>query len=87
MIHKIHNLNKTRTIASPIPNGVDVLEEIIADEGKRLTQNQYIPIEERIIASAVMLGRGCSADDWLEITQEEADEILKQQEELIREKI
>lgn len=84
MIHKIHELNpsKTRSIATPKPNGIDVLEEIIAEEGKKLTQNEYnLPIEERIIASAVMLGKGCSPDDWIEITQEEADQILKQQEE------
>lgn len=80
---KIHNLTKTRTLSADlIPNGVDILEELIADEGKKLTQNAYMPVEERIIASVVMLGKGCTSDDWLEITQEEADQILKEQEEL-----
>lgn len=86
MIHKIHNLTKIRTISSElIPNGVNVLEELIADEGKKLTQNEYIDVKDRIIASKVMLGKGCSSEDWIEVTQEEADEILKEQEE-IREK-
>lgn len=67
---------------TPQADGVNILEELIADEGKKLTQNAYIPIQERIIASAVMLGRGCSPDDWMEITQQEAEEILKEQEEL-----
>ena len=70
--------------ATPQPDGVNILEEIIADEGKKLTQNAYIDIQERIIASAVMLGRGCSKDEWKEIPQEEADEILRQQEELAK---
>lgn len=82
MQHKIHNLTKTRTLSDPKPNGVDVLEELIAEEGMKLTQNEYIPIQERIIASAVMLGKGRSADEWIEITQEEADKILNEQEEL-----
>lgn len=69
---------------TPQPDGVNILEEIIADEGKKLTQNAYIDIQERIIASAVMLGRGCSKDEWMEISQEEADEILRQQEELAK---
>lgn len=68
--------------STPQADGVNILEELIADEGKKLTQNAYIPIQERIIASAVMLGRGCSKDEWMEITQEEAEEILKEQEEL-----
>lgn len=83
MQHKIYNLNKTRTIgAEPVPNGVDILEEIIADEDYKLTQSADIPLQERIIASAVMLGKGCSSNEWREIPQYEADEILRQQEEL-----
>lgn len=66
---------------TPQADGVNILEELIADDDKKLTQNEKLPIEERIIASAVMLGKGCTADEWIEITQEEADEILKQQEE------
>ena len=84
MIHKIHDLNpsKTRSISTPKVDGVNVLEELIAEEGMKLTQNEYIPVEERIIASAVMLGKGCSSDEWIEITQEEAYKILKEQEEM-----
>lgn len=83
MIHKIHDLNPSsaRSIGNPKVDGVNVLEEIIAEEGKKLTQSKELPLEERIIASAVMLGKGCSSDEWVEITQEEADEILKRQEE------
>lgn len=68
--------------STPQADGVNILEELIADDGMKLTQNEYIPVQERIIASVLMLGRGCSKDDWMEITQEEADKILKEQEEL-----
>lgn len=82
MIRKIYILNQTnaRSIAEIQPNGIDVLEELIAEEGMKLTQNEDTPLEERVIASKVMLGRGRSSDDWIEITQEEADKILKEQE-------
>lgn len=80
---KIHIVNQkaTRSIANPIPDGVNVLEELIADDGKKLTQSTDIDIKERIIATAVMLGKGCSSSEWIEITQEEANNILKQQNE------
>ena len=68
--------------ATPQADGVNILEELIADEGMKLTQNEEVPIEERIIASAVMLGRGCKSNEWKEITQEEAEGILRQQEEI-----
>ena len=88
MITKIHNIKKSnaRTISEPVPNGVDVLQELIAEEGMKLTQNAYIDIKERIIASAVMLGRGCSPDDWMEISQEDADKIIKEQEQSMENK-
>ena len=88
----IHNLNKaqTRSISAtpngssePTPNGIDVLEELIADEGMKLTQSADTPLQERILATAVMLGKGCSSDEWKEIPQAEADEIRRQQEEIM----
>lgn len=83
MIHKIHNLKQidTLSLTPPTPDGINVIEELIAEDGKMLTQNAHIPLQERILAYAVMLGRGCPADDWIEITQEDADIIKQQQEE------
>lgn len=81
---KYHYINGIAPLSSTAQaDGVNILEELIADEGKRLTQNEYnIPIQERIIASRVMLGKGRSKDEWIEITQEEADKILREQEEI-----
>lgn len=89
MIHNIHKLNKLDTISimsnALTPNGIDILEELIAEDGYKLTQSEEVPIKERIIASAVMLGTGHSSSEWKEITIEEANQIIKEQEE-IREK-
>lgn len=59
--------------------------ELIADDGMKLTQKDPdVSIEHRILASKVMLGKGCSADEWTEISQEEAEKIKAQQEELAK---
>lgn len=83
MEHKIHIINqKTRSL---IPDGVNVLEEIIADEGMKLTQSEDVDITKRIIASAVMLGKDHSSDEWKEITEEKANVILEEQTKLYNE--
>lgn len=70
MTSKIHIVNqKVRTIS--IPNGIDVIEELIADEGYKLIQSSE-NVENRIICSAVMLGAGHTKEEWIEITEEEA---------------
>ena len=76
---QIHIVNQkaTRSITNPIPDGVNVIEELIADEGFKLTQSTEVSLEERIIASAVMLGKGCSSNEWKEISETEATIILE----------
>lgn len=64
-----------------VPNGIDIIEELVADEGFFLTQVEDVPVLDRIICSSVMLGKGRTSDLWKEITIEEADDfnLLKQQ--------
>lgn len=98
MIHKIHNLNNTSTISTlsvnDVPNGIDILEEIFPEDGYKLTQAKDVPIQDRVIASACMLGKDCVSTEWKEITIEEAEEIIElqkqyhlEQEKLNEEKI
>lgn len=68
-------------LEEPVPNGVNIIEELIAEDGFKLTQTEDVPLTERIIASAVMLGKGRNSSEWKEISQTEADEILKAQDE------
>ena len=91
MQHIYHQLNPSsaRSISTPKPDGVSVLEELIAEDGMKLTQADDVEIQERIIASAVMLGKGRTADEWKEITMEEVAEIeaLQEQYRLEQEKL
>lgn len=77
MKSRIVYLNKVRSISAPIPNGVDILEEISSEEGMFLTQSANVDIKDRVVGSSVMLGKGCSSTEWKEITKEEADIILE----------
>lgn len=64
------------------PNGVDILEELTAEDGMCLTQKGEVPLEERIIATQVMLGKGRSSSEWKEITEREAEAIQDEQAKL-----
>lgn len=87
MKSRIISLKKTRTLSALVPNGVDILEEISADEGMLLTQSTDIDIRERVIGKSIMLGKGCSSDDWKEITNEEADTIKAEQKRIYEEEM
>lgn len=83
MKSRIINLKKTTATYSKgtlTPNGVDVLEEISAEEGMYLTQSYDVDIMDRVIGKSVMLGKGCSSNEWKEITKEEADAIIEEYE-------
>lgn len=41
--------------------------ELVAEEGKVLTQAADVPAEERIYTPAVCLGKGTRADAWKEV--------------------
>lgn len=75
---------KTRVIILEelTPNGVDILEEITADEGMVLTQKGNMDISERVLAHKITLGKGCDSSEWIEITEEKAEEIRKEQKEI-----
>lgn len=47
--------------------------ELVADEGKRLTQSANVPDDERIYPVAVALGKGTRADAWKEVDAPEPD--------------
>lgn len=55
---------------------------ITADEGKYLTQSFDLDIENRVIATTVALGKNDSVDNWKEITKEEGNTIVKEQNDL-----
>lgn len=55
-------------------------------EGYTLTQSADVEIEERILSKKVFLAVNDSPDNWKEITDEEAENIRIQQEELAKEK-
>ena len=61
---------------------------IKAKEGFYITEvDDSIDITKRIIATAVALGTNDSADNYKEITAEEADELKRQQDEARKEQI
>ncbi len=49
-------------------------------EGYKLTQAGEVKIENRVISERVFLAVNDSVDNWTEITDAEAEEILKQQQ-------
>lgn len=55
-------------------------------EGYTLTQSGNVEISERILSKKVFLAINDSPDNWKEITDEEAENIRIQQEELSKEK-
>ena len=60
---------------------------IKAKEGFYITEVDSIDIQNRTIATAVALGTNDSADNYKEITAEEADELKRQQDEARKEQI
>jgi len=55
---------------------------ITAADGKYITNaDDNIDIKDRLIATAVALGKNDNPDNYKEITKVEADELIKQQEE------
>lgn len=52
-----------------------------ASEGYTLTQSADVPLLERILVKKVYLAVNDSPENWTEITDAEADEIRRQQEE------
>ena len=55
-------------------------------EGYTLTQSADVEISERILSKKVFLAVNDTPDNWKEITDEEAENIRIQQEELAKEK-
>ena len=55
-------------------------------EGYTLTQSADVKISERILSKKVFLAINDSPENWKEITDEEAENIRIQQEELAKEK-
>ena len=55
------------------------------NEGCLLTQSADVDIKERIFSEEIWLASTDSADNWKDITIEEADKIKKEQEEAIAE--
>lgn len=55
---------------------------ITADEGKYLTQNIELDINNRVIATTIALGKNDSVDNWKEITKEEGNSIINEQTKL-----
>lgn len=52
---------------------------LTSDEGYCLTQTADVDIKDRVVASKVALSKFSTVDDWKEITKEEADQIIAQQ--------
>lgn len=50
-----------------------------AEEGYYLTQVADVDLAERIVASKVALSKFSTIDDWKEITKEEGDQIIAEQ--------
>lgn len=52
---------------------------ITADNGKYLTQNFELDINNRVVATTIALGKNDSVDNWKEITKDEGDSIINEQ--------
>lgn len=50
-----------------------------AEEGYYLTQVADVDLAERIVASKVALSKFSTIDDWKEISKEEGDQIIAEQ--------
>ena len=55
---------------------------IVPASGHTLTQSEDVNIEERIFSKKVWLGVNDSEKNWKEITDEEAEVLMKEQEAL-----
>ena len=63
-------------------NTYDYVTRVLeASEGFTLTQSADVPLLERILVKKVYLAVNDSPENWTEITDAEADEIKRQQEE------
>lgn len=51
-------------------------------EGYRYTQSEDVNIEDRIIVRSLVLADTANESDWRLITEEEANKIIEEQEEL-----
>lgn len=58
---------------------------LIPEYGYKLTQAGEVEIENRIISDKVYLAVNDSAENWAEITIEEADAIIAEQEKIAQE--
>lgn len=58
---------------------------LIPEYGYKLTQAGEVKIENRIISDKVYLAVNDSAENWAEITIEEADAIIAEQEKIAQE--
>lgn len=56
-------------------------------DGYKYTQTADVPLEERIILSIICLADTASESDWKLITEAEADEIRRRQEESMMNKM
>lgn len=54
-------------------------------DGYRYTQSEDVNIEDRIIAIGLVLADTANESDWKLITEAEADEIIRRQEESMNE--
>lgn len=87
---KLHILNKKKVnnislLEAVIPNGVDIIEELIAEDGYKLTESYEVDITKRSVFTRCFLGKGRNASEWKEITDEEANEIFEEHEKLRKE--
>lgn len=55
---------------------------IVPASGHTLTQSEDVKIEDRIFSKKVWLGINDSENNWKEITDEEAEVLMKEQEAL-----
>ena len=59
---------------------------LIPELGYKLTQANEVEIENRIISDKIYLAVNDDAENWIEITNEEADAIVAEQEKIAKEK-
>lgn len=58
---------------------------LIPEYGYKLTQANEVEIENRIISDKIYLAVNDDAENWIEITNEEADAIIAEQEKIAKE--
>lgn len=83
IIIKVNNKVKARNLnmEPEIPDGINIIEEIFPEEGMYLTQIEDVDIAHRIITdSSIILSKNTKSSEWKEITAEEAQIFLDEQE-------